>query len=104
MHLGEVSGMAAAQAIKEDVDIQKIDVAQLQSRIVEAGIPLEWTETEKAKEASITHPQFGTLVSRTSLTESSHRNSRTNPETVGPPTVSYTRRETSKSGFETVAS
>jgi hypothetical protein len=62
MHLGEVSGMAAAQAIKEDVDIQKIDVAQLQSRIVEAGIPLEWTETEKAKEASITHPQFGTLV------------------------------------------
>jgi len=47
MHLGEVSGMAAAQAIKQDVDIQKIDVAKLQSKITKARIPLKWTESKK---------------------------------------------------------
>jgi hypothetical protein len=62
MHLGEVSGMAAAQAIAEDEVVQGIDIAKLQARIAEAGIPLEWTEAEKPEEPSITHPQFGTLV------------------------------------------
>jgi hypothetical protein len=41
MHLGEVSGMAAAQAIAEDVMIQSIDIAKLRSRIAKFGIPLE---------------------------------------------------------------
>jgi hypothetical protein len=62
MHLGEVSGMAAAQAIAEDVSIQRIDVAKLQSRIAKAGIPLKWSESPKTEEPSIKHPKFGALV------------------------------------------
>jgi len=62
MHLGEVSGMAAAQAIAEDEVVQGIDIAKLQARIAEAGIPLKWTESKKSEKPSIKHPQFGTLV------------------------------------------
>ena len=40
MHLGEVSGMAAAIAIRDAVDIQDIEVRKLQEEILEAGIPL----------------------------------------------------------------
>ncbi len=42
MHLGEVSGMAAAQAIAEGKAVQAIDVESLQSKIVGAGMPIEW--------------------------------------------------------------
>ena len=41
MHLGEVSGMAAAIAIREGKDIQQIDIKELQETILKAGIPLE---------------------------------------------------------------
>jgi hypothetical protein len=41
MHLGEVSGMAASLAIRDKVDVQKIDIKELQEKIVKIGIPLE---------------------------------------------------------------
>ncbi len=62
MHLGEVSGMAAVEAIAEDVSIQRIDVAKLQSKIAKAGIPLEWTESTEPEEPRVRHPEFGALV------------------------------------------
>ncbi len=40
MHLGEVSGMAAALSIEKNVNVQDIDVSELQKRIVKAGMPL----------------------------------------------------------------
>ena len=44
MHLGEVSGIAAAMAVDKDVSIQDIDVSRLQQRIIEVGIPLKIPE------------------------------------------------------------
>jgi hypothetical protein len=41
MHLGEVSGMAAALAIKQQSSVQEVDVGSLQNKILKAGIPLE---------------------------------------------------------------
>ncbi|MGY8771612.1 MAG: FAD-dependent oxidoreductase [Pirellulales bacterium] len=49
MHLGEVSGIAAAHAIEEGVVVQKIDIVNLQSRVTEVGIPLQWAETTRSK-------------------------------------------------------
>ena len=40
MHLGEVSGIAAAMAIDNNCSVQNIDVAELQKRIKAVGIPL----------------------------------------------------------------
>lgn len=62
MHLGEVSGMAAAQAVAARQQVQEIDVAKLQARIAKAGIPLEWTETVKPATSGGRRSQFGTLV------------------------------------------
>lgn len=47
MHLGEVSGMAAAIAIRDGVDIQDIAIPELQEEIAKAGIPLELPATGK---------------------------------------------------------
>lgn len=44
MHLGEVSGIAAAMSIKNQSSVQDIDVADLQKRIAAVGIPLESPE------------------------------------------------------------
>jgi hypothetical protein len=41
MHLGEVSGMAASLAIRNEMDVQNIDIKELQGKIIKAGIPLE---------------------------------------------------------------
>jgi hypothetical protein len=51
MHLGEVSGMAAAQAISEKTNVQDIDIRELQAKIAKAGIPLEWSASEKNTES-----------------------------------------------------
>ena len=47
MHLGEVSGMAAALSLDEGVNVQDIDISELQAMIVKAGIPLELSDTEQ---------------------------------------------------------
>ena len=44
MHLGEVSGIAAAMAIDNNSSVQNIDVAELQKRIKAVGIPLDSPE------------------------------------------------------------
>lgn len=44
MHLGEVSGMAAALSIRNGKSVQDIDVGELQTKISQAGIPLESPE------------------------------------------------------------
>jgi hypothetical protein len=44
MHLGEVSGIAAAMAIRDKVSIQNINVPDLQKRIKAVGIPLDSPE------------------------------------------------------------
>ncbi|BCX49302.1 FAD-dependent dehydrogenase [Haloferula helveola] len=41
MHLGEVSGIAAAMAAKSGIAVQEVDVKPLQAKITEAGIPLK---------------------------------------------------------------
>jgi len=43
----EVSGMAAALAIRDKSDVQGIDIKELQENITNAGIPLELPETLK---------------------------------------------------------
>jgi hypothetical protein len=40
MHLGEVSGIAAAMAIRDAQSVQEIDTPTLQQRVLEVGIPL----------------------------------------------------------------
>jgi hypothetical protein len=40
--LGESAGVAAAQAIKAGVTVQKVDVAALRTRLLERGQVLEW--------------------------------------------------------------
>ncbi len=40
MHLGEISGIAAAMAITNKVSVQNINIPGLQHKITEAGIPL----------------------------------------------------------------
>ncbi|MGB6222286.1 FAD-dependent oxidoreductase [Haloferula sp.] len=47
MHLGEVAGMAAALAVNENVAVQQIDVAELQSMITKAGLPLKSSKADK---------------------------------------------------------
>ncbi len=47
MHLGEVSGMAASLAIRDKVDVQKINIKELQEKIGKSGIPLELPESEQ---------------------------------------------------------
>ena len=44
MHLGEVSGIAAAMSIKNNSSVQAINIADLQKRIKAVGIPLESPE------------------------------------------------------------
>ncbi len=44
MHLGEVSGIAAAMAIDNNSSVQNIDIADLQKRIKAVGIPLDSPE------------------------------------------------------------
>ncbi len=44
MHLGEVSGMAAALAVSEESKIQDINIQELQAKIAKAGIPLVWSD------------------------------------------------------------
>tara|TARA_Y100000588_G_scaffold299437_1_gene320754 strand:- start:2003 stop:3556 length:1554 start_codon:yes stop_codon:yes gene_type:complete len=44
MHLGEVSGIAAAMAIDNNSSVQNIDVSELQKRIKAVGIPLDAPE------------------------------------------------------------
>lgn len=44
MHLGEVSGIAAALSVKNHSSVQNIDVAELQERIKAVGIPLDVLE------------------------------------------------------------
>jgi hypothetical protein len=41
MHLGEVSGIAAAMSVKNNSSVQNINVADLQKRIQAVGIPLD---------------------------------------------------------------
>ena len=41
MHLGEVSGIAAAMSIRNNASVQNIDIADLQKRIMAVGIPLQ---------------------------------------------------------------
>ena len=40
MHLGEVSGIAAAMAIRDAQSVQEIDTPTLQQRVLKVGIPL----------------------------------------------------------------
>jgi len=47
MHLGEVSGMAAALAVSEESKVQDINIQELQAMIAKAGIPLEWSDAVK---------------------------------------------------------
>ena len=48
MHLGEVSGIAAAHAIKNNLKVQDVDIKKLQQRIKEVGIPLKAKESKKS--------------------------------------------------------
>jgi hypothetical protein len=41
MHLGEVSGIAAAMAIRDQLIVQNINIKKLQKHIVDSGIPLK---------------------------------------------------------------
>jgi hypothetical protein len=41
MHLGEVSGIAAAMSVKNNSSVQNINVTDLQKRIKAVGIPLD---------------------------------------------------------------
>ena len=41
MILGQAAGVAAAQALKENVDVQNIDVAKLQARLLELGAKID---------------------------------------------------------------
>jgi hypothetical protein len=48
MHLGEVSGIAAAQALDEGGAVQEIDCSKLQQRITTAGLPLKASEVKES--------------------------------------------------------
>jgi hypothetical protein len=80
MHLDEVSGLAAVQSINEEAAVQEIDVAKLQKKIVEAGMPIDWEEAEESGEPSVTQPEYGVL----SFEDQFERNeSREDKEEVG---------------------
>ena len=80
MHLGEVAGLAAVQSINEEAAVQEIDVAKLQKKIIEAGMPIEWEEVTNPEETLGQHPEFGALV----FEDSFERNeSREDEEEVG---------------------
>ena len=48
MHLGEVSAIAAASVSKNGGNVQDVDIANLQAKIVKAGIPLDVPDIQLA--------------------------------------------------------
>lgn len=53
MALGQAAGVAAAQAVKENLPVQKLDVAMIQSRLLDEGSSLIWF-----KDVAVDSPDF----------------------------------------------
>ena len=57
MHLGEVSGMAAALSLDAGVNVQNIEISEIQAMIAKTGIPLEWSDTQQDAAANADKPR-----------------------------------------------
>ena len=57
MHLGEVSGMAAALSLDAGVNVQNIEISKLQAMIAKTGIPLERSDTQQDAAANADKPR-----------------------------------------------